>query len=182
MSVNCLFFSYRCFKAWHVLASTRVSNRKKVVLFGERRLLTMVKKSASVWCVVCDVLSVECFVMQDLLIVLLLNVWCLICDAWSVKCDVWYVALCVNTIGRCLIWHLSSNLRKPRPSTALRQEISSVVGITIIQPVLHAICNHQFSLAGIQGVAGPIPGHQSCWRVYRGQCNNAFLGFNDLNK
>lgn len=74
--------------------------------------------------------------MQDLLIVLLLNVWCLICDASSVKCDVWYVALCVNTIGRCLIWHLSSNLRKPRPSTALRQEISSVVGITIIQPVL----------------------------------------------
>lgn len=44
MSVNCLFFSYRCFKAWHVLASTRVSNRKKVVLFGERRLLTMVKR------------------------------------------------------------------------------------------------------------------------------------------
>ncbi|PFX20450.1 Cyclin-dependent kinase 11B [Stylophora pistillata] len=31
----------KCFKAWHVLASTRVSNRKKVVLFGERRLLTM---------------------------------------------------------------------------------------------------------------------------------------------
>ena len=28
--------------AWHVLASTRVSNRRKVVLFEERRLLTMV--------------------------------------------------------------------------------------------------------------------------------------------
>ena len=33
---------FRCFAAWHVLASTRVSNRRKVVLFGERRLLTMV--------------------------------------------------------------------------------------------------------------------------------------------
>ena len=107
---------------------------------------------------------------------------CMMSYLRSVKCDVWYVALCVNTICRCLIWHLSSDLRKPRPSTALRQEISSVVAITIIQPVLHAICNYQFSLAGIQGVAGPIPGHQSCWRVYRGQCNNAFLGFNDLNK
>lgn len=31
----------KCFSAWHVLASTRVTSRRKVVLFSERRLLTM---------------------------------------------------------------------------------------------------------------------------------------------
>ena len=30
--------------AWHVLASTRVTNRRNVVLFGERRLLVMVRR------------------------------------------------------------------------------------------------------------------------------------------
>lgn len=45
----CYFLS-RCFGAWHVLASTRVTNRRKVALFGERRLLTMVR-----WRVVCYV-------------------------------------------------------------------------------------------------------------------------------
>ena len=34
----------RCFVAWHVLASTRVTNRRNVVLFGERRLLVMVRR------------------------------------------------------------------------------------------------------------------------------------------
>ena len=36
----------RCFVAWHVLASTRVTNRRNVVLFGERRLLVMVRRKS----------------------------------------------------------------------------------------------------------------------------------------
>ena len=75
--IHFIFVCYfRCFSAWHALASTRVSNRRKVLLFEERRLLTMVSRIVNC-CKVCAATGIYCIncIMN--------HIWCVLDSSWG---------------------------------------------------------------------------------------------------